>query len=234
MIAHIIRHRPALAALIFPAMFFAACCHTNNLSHYAWNGEKLLFTYAVEPGASRVRLNIDSPTPGTSPVADILTGAGSEILSGEAQKKLDNAVRPTGIAAAVTEGIEKALTTQLNVRPGTREDQPDFIVETLLEECSIFSGSVGLGLHIKAQTEIIHRPTGKRVWRDCVSEDAMIRHTPLGGIPIPGVGTAASIYNAAEFFKLSEKEIQDVVLSAAEETGRIMAQSIREDYGTSR
>jgi hypothetical protein len=218
--------------LFLPALLVAACCHTNSLSDYTWNGDKLLFTYSVEPGATSVRLNINSPAP-TNAVADILTGAGSDILSNEAQKKLDGAVRPDGIAASVTAGIEKVLTTQLMVKAGTRAENPDFIVETLLEECSIFSGSTGLGLHIKAQTEIIHRPSGRRVWRDCMSEDAVIRHTPLGGIPLPGVGTAASLYNAAEFFKLSEKEIQDHILAAAEETGRQLGQSLREDYGKS-
>jgi hypothetical protein len=230
MITHSLRHLILLA----PALLIAACCHTNNFSDYNLNGERLLFTYSVEPGASNVRLDISNPAPSGNAIADILTGAGSDILSGEAQKKLDNAVRPDGIAAAVTEGIEKALTAQLTVKPGRQEDNPDFIVSTLLEECSIYSGSTGLGLHIKTQTEIIHRPTGKRVWRDCITEDATIRHTPLGGIPIPGVGTAASIYNAAEFFKMSEKEIQDVILGAAQEAGRNMAQSIREDYGKSR
>ena len=217
-----------------PAILISACCHTNNFSDYNVNGEKLLFTYAVEPGATGVRLDISSPAPGANIVTDILTGAGSDILTGEAQKKLDNAVRPEGIAAAVTQGLEKVLSTQLTVTPATKADNPDFMVETVLEECSIFSGSTGLGLRIKAQTEIIHRPTGKRVWRDCMTQEATIRHTPVGAIPIPGVGTAASIYNASEFFRLSEKEIQDVILSAAEDAGRNLGQSVRKDYGKSR
>ena len=214
-------------------IWISACCHTNNFSDHPLSGQKLLFSYSVKPDAASVRLHISNPTPGHNVITDIVVGAGTEILSSEAQEKLNRAVRPEGIAAAVSTGIEKVLTTHLRFQGVSADQDPECVVETLVEECNIESGSTGIELSIKARTEMIHRATGDIIWRDCLEEKVMIKHTPAGAIPLPGIGTAASIYNAAEFFRLSEKEIQEILLQAAEETGRKLGESIRNDYSKS-
>jgi hypothetical protein len=218
--------------LILSVLFlFSACCHTNNLKQYVIMDKGFHYRTTVNPEATKVDVSIDSPAPGANPVVDVIAGAGSNIFSSEASEKLNRAVNPVGIAASISMGLEKVITTYYKGRTiPTPAENPAFIVETHLKECSLHSGSSGIVLHLEAQSEITDAATGKTVWRDCEDSNVPIRRTPAGTVPIPVLGTALSVYNAVEFFKLSEKEIQDVILSAAEDIGEQLGKSLRHDY----
>jgi hypothetical protein len=215
---------------VLVASIFTACCHTNNLKEYPISDRSFYFMTEVDPGATKVELNIDSPAPGRSAVIDVLADVGSGVLSSEASEKLNRAINPLGIAAAVSSGFEKVLTTHYKARAVIgRSDNPAFLVNTRLKECSLHSGSGGIELCIKSQAEITDAATGKTVWRDCEDNYVPVKRTPVGTVPIPVLGTAMSVYNASEFFKLSDHDIQDIILDAAENVGTNFGKSLRHD-----
>ena len=189
------------------------------------------YTTEVDPEATRVELNIESPTPGKATVVDVLAGVSSGVLSSEASAKLNRAVNPAGIAASVSMGFEKVIAMYFKARPVPAvSDHPAFIVNTRLKECSLRSASGGIELCLKTQVEITDAATGKMAWRNCEESYFPIKSTPAGTVPIPVLGTAISIYNATEFFKLSDKEIQDVILEGAEDSGTSHGKRLRRDY----
>ncbi|MBL0173969.1 MAG: hypothetical protein IPP94_01685 [Ignavibacteria bacterium] len=221
-----------LAILATAAM---GCGHTNELAKVDVTGATFLYQPLVESGSSVVRLRISDPAPGRNPVVEAIATVGSEVLSGEAQEKLNRAVRPVGVATAVAASIEKTVTTYLRGRTvSSVGDDPAFIVETLLHECDITSSATGLHLHVKASSTIVDRRSGKTVWDYSERHSVALRSTPGGVVPVPGVGTAVSVLNAVEFFRMSEKEIQDAVLDAAGRVGDAIGRELREDYSASR
>ena len=74
----------------------------------------------------------------------------------------------------------------------------------------------------------------RQVWNYSERHSVALRSTPGGVVPVPGVGTAVSVLNAVEFFRMSEKEIQDAVLDAAGRVGDAIGRELREDYSDSR
>jgi hypothetical protein len=223
--------KPQVLLMISIACMFTACCHTNNLKEYTIIDRSYCYLTEVDPEATKVDLNIDSPAPGASPVLDVLAGVSSGVLSSEASAKLNRAVNPAGIAASVSMGVEKVIATYYKARTvHSPSDNPAFTVNTRLKECALHSGSGGIELCLKTQVEITDVTTGKTVWRNCDESYFPIKRTPGGTVPIPVLGTAISIYNATEFFKLSDKEIQDIILAGAEDTGTEHGKRLRRDY----
>jgi hypothetical protein len=221
---------PALIAIAL-ACIFSACCHTNNLKDFTIMDRTYSYLTEVDAEATKVDLNIDSPAPGVHPVVDVLAGVSSGVLSSEASEKLNRAVNPAGIAASISMGFEKVVSTYFHARTiPTPSDHPAFLVNTRLKECSLHSGSGGIELCLKTQLEITDAATAKTVWRNCEESYYPIKQTPAGTVPIPVLGTAISIYNATEFFKLSDKEIQDIILAAAEDSGTSHGKILRHDY----
>jgi len=213
--------KPRLYPFTFVALacIVSACCHTNNLKDFTIIDRGWCYQTEVDPEATKVDLNIDSPAPGKNAVVDVLAGVSSGVLSSEASEKLNRAVNPTGIAAAISMGFEKVVAMYFKARTvPTVSDHPAFIVNTRIKECSLHSGSGGIELCLKTQIEITDAATAKTVWRNCEDSYFPIKRTPAGTVPIPVLGTAISIYNATEFFKLPDKEIQDIILDAAEDT----------------
>jgi len=212
------------------------CAHTNELANYQMAGKNIMFSSRVDPGAMRVDVSLTNPKAGEkNVVADILTGATSEILSAEAQKKIDAAVKPQGIAAAISDGLEKSAVTYLRSVPvSTIADDPMFITETVLRSCTINSSSGGISLGVRAETSMFDRSSGKIVWQYASSESVPLRRSSAAYLTPREVQTASSIYNATEFFRLSEKEIQDTIMDVARGVGRKLGDMLREDYSESR
>jgi hypothetical protein len=228
------RYSLSMPLFVLLACIIGGCGHTNNLKDYKLAGSVAKYVSIVEPDASRVRIHIDNPIPGAHPVTDILVSAGSDVLSAEAQAKIDRAVRPTGVAAAVAKGIESMLDTYCSVRqPAGREDEPAFIVETRLLKCELHSTSSGIMLSVGAETSIIDRGTARTIWKDGADGHVPIRRTASPAPGYPGAATATSVINAIEFFKLTDEEIQDLIAATAEQAGRRIGESFRKDYSES-
>jgi hypothetical protein len=231
----IMRRRLSFLVLVTITVLAGGCGHTNELAGVDMSGAAFYYAPFVEAGASMVRVHISDPLPGKNPVTDVLARVGSEVLSGEAQEKMNRAVRPIGVAQAVSSGVERTVVTYLRGRtvPAV-SDNPAFVVETTLRECDVRSASHGLFLHVKATSIIIDRRNAKTIWEYSDGQSVALRSTPGGVAPLPGVGTAVSVLNAVEFFSMSEKEMQDAVLDAAARVGEELGRELRENYSASR
>jgi len=227
-----VRH---LCSALFPAFMLFASCSTHKLALYEFRDSGFMYRSIADPAANFVRLNIASPDGGTSAIVAAVADIGSDILSGEAREKLNRAARPEGIAAAVASGVERTVNTYMGGKTASSlEQDPRFVGETVLLGCEFRSLPEGLFLYVDAVTALIDRSTGEDIWKNRESTSMDIKNTPAGAIPVPGIRTAVSIYNAVEFFKLSEKEIQDAILDAARRVGEKMARKLRGDYASSR
>ena len=211
------------------SFFIIGCSHTNELAKYRLTGLRYVSESSVESGAANVDISFDQMSAGSNPVTGILVAIGEGITTAEATNKLERAVKPAGVAASIAHGFERDLIRYLEVQRGASGDSiPDLIVNTHLEELKFHSGSSGVFVKIKAQTTIIDRASAAIVWQNREETEMPIRNSGNAtGVPI--LGTIVGIVNAAEFFKLSEKEIQDIVLSSAEDVGYLMGETLRED-----
>ncbi|MDH7514617.1 MAG: hypothetical protein QHI48_01900 [Bacteroidota bacterium] len=219
------------------ALFIIVCagCSSHHLEKYDFQGAGFLYRSTADPAAGMVHIHIEGFTDTPHPVVAAAAGIGSNILSEEARQKLDRAVRPAGVAAAVAKGVERTVNTYMGGRTvPALEDDPRFIVETVLRSCEIRSLASGLFLHVSAKSTIIDRATGRCIWDEVEASSVPLRYTPGGDVPVALVRTAASIYNAVEFFKLTEGEIQDAVLEAAGRVGDRIGEELRDDYADSR
>lgn len=223
----------SLAALAALALL-SACGPSHQLARYDFAGKEFMFRPVVASDASRVRIDIENPTPGGT-VGAIVAGIGSDVLSGGAESKLHNAVRPIGVASAINSGVQRTVETYLS---GTGVDaageRTDFVVETVLRQCDVVSRATGVFLRVEALCMLIDRRTGEEIWDEAEAVTSTITFTPSGAVPVPGVATAASVVNAVRFFAMSEKEIQDAVLAAATDVGEVIGRRLREDYAGSR
>lgn len=204
------------------------CSHTNNLEKYQLAGRGYVSETFVAADAANVEVHIDNPSPQKDPITGVLVAIGEGITAAEAQKKFERAVKPEGVAASVANGFEIDLERYLEVRQITEGQKPDVIVRTNLEEMSVFTSAFGIFLKVKAETTMIDRASAGIIWQNSEEAEVPLRKTTAAGF-IPGVATGASIANAAEFFNLPEKEIQDAVLKAAEGVGALMGETLRAD-----
>ncbi len=230
---HCIRRRArashAFAGILLLALSLAAagCGHTNNLATYPTNGEE----YETQSRISREAGGISvSMGPGTgNPFADIGIAIGTGAASLKALEKLSRAVKPEGVAGAISMAFEKDAVQYLRIHPaGGGVDTTGFLIRTNLDQFQIRSHPEGIYLHVKAEVTIISRRNGGIVWEDGEETDVPIRRTEGASIH-PVAATIAGIVNAAQLLELSEAEIQDAVLFAAGEVGMQIGDVLRED-----
>jgi len=217
---------PAILAIM--SALVIGCGHTNRLSEYPINGKKALFRHYVDPSAPTSWVIVESPTSNT--IVDIIAGIGSAIASDQARRKLDAAVNGDSVASFLAQGITLATTEYLGIRPvASLADDPDLIIETELDEYKFISASTGLGVHTRGRSRITDRRSGVIVWEDSEGRYVSLTHTflaPLGGRVI---SSGASIFNAVQFFAMSEEEIRSVIGNACVATGREIGDVLRED-----
>lgn len=229
------RRTLSLLCFLLAAGLAGGCGHTNKLAGVDMSGAPFFYQTFVEANATMVRVHVSDPLPGGNPVTDVLARVGSEVLSGGAQEKMNRAVRPSGIAQAVSESVERTVSMYLRGRsvPAVTDD-PAFVVETTLRQCDVNSGSHGVSLHVEATTLIIDRRNGRTIWEYSEGRSVDLRSTPGGVAPVPGVRTAVSVLNAVEFFRMPEKDMQDAVLDAAARVGEEIGRELRENYSDTR
>jgi hypothetical protein len=217
------------------ALLLGACGPSHHLAEYSLANQTVMFQSSAAPDVTFVRVNIANPAPGRNVVVDIVAGAGSDILSAEAQDKVSRAVNPDGLAAAVSQGVERAIVMYIGGKPsGAFVADAPFVMDTRLLSCEVHSDAGGLSLYVEAASSLIDRATGREIWDTRENAHVPVQRTPAGIVGPPAAGTATSIFNAVEFFRLSDKEIQDALLAAAQEAGRRIGMELREDYSSSR
>lgn len=222
-----LRTFPLSGLLLAFSLAAAGCGHTNNLAKYPAAGQ----AYGTETRISREAGDASvSMGPGTgNPFADIAVAIGSGVASLKAMEKLQRAVKPEGVAGAISAAFEKDAVQYLRIHPaGEGVDTSGFLVRTYLDQLQVLSHAEGVFLHVKAKVTIISRREGGIVWEDGEESDVPIRRTEGASIH-PVTATIAGIANAAQLLSLSEAEIQDAVLFAAGEVGMQIGDVLRED-----
>lgn len=218
-----------ITILVIFSLFIIGCSHTNELAKYKLTDLRFVSESYVESGAANVNISFDQISAGGNPVTGILVAISEGITAAEATKKLESAVKPSGVAASISHGFEQDLIRYLDVQKEMSGDtKPDLIVKTILQQLEFHSGPSGVYMKIKAEATIIDRVSAAIIWQNWEETEMPIRNTS-GATGVPVVGTVLGIVNAAEFFKLSEKEIQDIVLKTAEDVGYLMGETLRED-----
>jgi hypothetical protein len=217
-----------LLYLLATLLLATGCAHTNKLAEYPIAGKTAVYRTSVSADASGSWLEVDSPSDNTA--ANVVAAIGSVILTDQARKKLDRAVSRDSIAHYLSGGVRSATYDYLALREvASTADNPDLIIETQVTDFKVVSSSLGLHIRASGKTRIIVRATGMIVWENDESHTVPLSATylaPLGGRV---VRSGASIFNAVQFFNLSEEEIREVVNRAAEDAGSEIGETLRED-----
>lgn len=212
-------------AILTLSVIMVGCGHTNNLAKYDIAGRTATFrAYSSASGSSSVV--VDSPD-NESIIADIAAMVGSGVLSSQARQKLSRAINTDSIAQSVGRGIQSSTFDYLSLRPVDRD--ADFIVETELTNFELVSGSSGLRARVCAESRVIDRMTGGLVWEDSEAHTIVISNTFVAAIGPDVVRTGAGVFNAIQLVNMDENEIRAVIDHAAEQAGREIGETLRED-----
>lgn len=223
----------SIAVVLMALALLAGCGHINNLDKYDLNGKSMFFEESVSSDVNDVRIvypsSKKSDSSGYNIVEEVASMAGAMILTSATKNKLRNAANPRAIAGGVSRGIEKGLVRYLYARPVRRlDDATRFIVTTTLTECEIVSTAYGVYLKVYAETRITDRMSGEIVWENCEAERVALRRSP-SLYSVTDDNTAGKVTQAAELLSLSESEIREVMVAAAEDIGASMSETFRED-----
>ena len=224
------------------AFILTGCGHTNELAKYDLTSKAFYFEDAVAPGAQQVNVDFSSPLEskvgvGKSEnvsawldIAGAVTSIVSAVVSSETQEKLESAIDMNEVAYYVSQGIEEALARYYTVQSvESLQDNPEFIVETILISCQLGSSDKGVSILVEASSRIIDRKTATIVWEYSDSNVVPVTETGSSYTDPTGVSSALSVISAAQLADLSEKEIQAGVYNAAAGAGAMIAEVLRED-----
>mgnify|MGYP007030111373 CR=1 FL=1 len=211
-------------------LFFG--CRTNNLSKFDLNSKKMYFEEIVASGATNIRITYSSDRPPSKDdpggiIKDIAKGIGTAFLSADIESKLIRAANPDTIIQAISFGVENALVKYLNVQPQyTLNNESEFVVTTILEKCELVSNPNGIYISVQAEVEITQRGTGELVWENTETNYSPIRQNYAYGTTSSSV---SDVIQATQLATLSEPELRTIINSAAQDVGRKMANTLRED-----
>ncbi|MEN3026370.1 MAG: hypothetical protein ABDH31_01510 [Chlorobiota bacterium] len=210
-------------------------CHTNRLAQYPIIGSTALFQVQVSPRAFGAEVWIaplpeDTARPREAKwMLEIARTAGEFLTEAAAYQKLQQAIVPEELALSAGRGFQKAAEDYLRLRPvRSREDNPAFLVETILEEFTLASSSFGVSAQVRVRSRIIHRETARIVWEDSEHTSIPLQRTTAAAF-VPGVATVASILNAGRLLSLEAEEIRRILAQAAQRAGEELGESLRKD-----
>jgi hypothetical protein len=221
-----------LASLLLTALAFivSSCGHTNELEHYDLKNKSFIYQYRIPADA------IDASTwvSGPEGPAGIIAIIGSSIARDEAIEKLSRAANPDTLALAMSKGIENVTSTYIGIRRVKNfEDNPDFIVETILDEYQVNASDYGISVRVEGTTRIAERGTGKIIWEYDDCKTISLSDTWYAGMLGPGA-TVVGAFNIARLLSLPDAELRAVLKHAAEEAGAKIAEEFRDDYSEAR
>ena len=214
---------------------FAGCSHTNELAKYNVRGQNYLYRDFVSSNAGMIQIvtedysaKKDSGQSDTEKVLSAIASIGSDIISENAKEKLENSVNTQSLVGYISTGLEEALKTYLDAKSvETVDDNPQFIVETTLNECKLIVRKNGTFVNVNAKSVIIDRATGNVVWDNTEVRTIPINTNYTGSKETSSVEN--KIFNAIQLTSLSEEELNKAVGRAAEEAGYEMGKTLRED-----
>ena len=215
-------------------IILASCTHTNNLSQFNLNGQKVFFDNIASARGSATRIyyneKFDEGKDEKQQLIEfVATAVGKAILSSETEKKLLAAVDAGELAEKISDGMESSMVKYLMIRPSKSLDaETRFICTTRLRECNIVSSPAGVYVYAKATCEITDRSTGSIVWDNTETERFYIRRSVAGAVGEINEN-AGKIAQSIELISVSTEQIKENVHGAASELGYEMAGQLRED-----
>jgi len=231
-----------LLLIVFAAILFASCSSVNNLKDYDLNGKKIYFDEIVGRDANSVQIydvnstnnsntNTNTNKSSTDKVLDAIgsigTSIGKSLTESEVRQKLNRNSDPKMVLDAISSGIEKTLIQYLSITAENDvKGQYDYIVTTTLEELALKSGSSGAYISASAICTITSRKDGKIVWQQSDTETVQLRS---GSINSKDSDMVKNIMQISSLASLSDDEIKNAIINAANEVGRSIANDLRED-----
>ena len=212
-------------------IFLAGCAHTNELAKYDLSGKEMLFSNHVSANAGKLQFVNHTPSKKGKDKNDVISAIasiGSDILSESSKSKISDAVSTDSIASYVSEGLKNALITFVKIKPvDSINKNPQFVVETTIEQCQLVVGTDHVSIIVQASSRIIDRNSGNIVWDDDETETVPIEENYANDKD--NSSTLNKVISAVQLSSLSEKEIQKVVNEAAKNAGRKIGETFRED-----
>ena len=221
----------SLSLFALSLIFLAGCGHTNELAKYDLKGQGVLFKNSVSPDAAVIEVVSENPPnkKNNKDLLSVIASVGSDILNETSISKIQKAVSTDSVADNVSEGLKEALLTYLAINPvESINDNPQFIVETTVNECKLINRSSGAFVKVSAESQIIDRSTGKIIWDNYESDTVPVKknNNNIHG----NSDNVDNVINAIQLSSLSEKEIQRVVNNASKSAGGLMGNTLREDF----
>lgn len=227
--------RLTLISFILLSLIWTGCSHTNELAKYNIRGMNFLYKDFVSSNAQIIKIittdyssEPDTGKSETEKVLSSIASIGSDIISDNAKEKLEKSVNTELLVGYISSGLENALETYLEAKTvESMDNDPQFIVETTLEECKLLVQKNGTYVNINAKSEIIDRATGRVIW-----DNREIRTLPINQNYTSNKETSKvenKIFNAIKLTSLTKKELNNAVGRAAEEAGYEMGKTLRED-----
>jgi PBP1b-binding outer membrane lipoprotein LpoB len=213
----------SLTVLLFGALLLASCGHTNELAHYRVKGASANYRSRVESGAMKSTASISDTS--SNPITNIAASIGSDAASRATQQKIASAISSEELAKYFAAGMHQSSKDYLQLKE--IPDNGTYIVESILQEFSVNSSSSGVNATVRGTSRIIERATGKIVWEDQETNTVPLRSTPTTGSSLSA--SLASAFNIAQLADLSVAEIRTVLVNTADEAGKQMAETLRED-----
>lgn len=221
------------------SLFLAACAHTNKLENYNLKAKKVLFDDRVSANARQLEITTKSSynkkddekekekdNEFLEQLAGILAGGFSESTKDD----IVDAVDTESLIAHISEGMKNTLTKYLNVEiVNSMYEEPDYIVENSLERCKLNVSKSSTTIYVSAESRILDLKSGDVVWDNTESKSI-----PLSGIISVGnkkfdSQIEADLFLLGQLASLPKEEVNNKIGLAAEEVGRDMGETLRED-----
>ncbi|MCS7176530.1 MAG: hypothetical protein NZ960_02725 [Candidatus Kapabacteria bacterium] len=232
-------------------IFLTGCNTTNRLAQYPILGSTALFNTQVPPKASldvdicdddsllaksqpkdedttRPRQDdwierVNETVETVVAAVEILSMVTTPFIESAVAHRLRPAIVPEELALAAGRSFQKAAEDYLRLRPvRSQEDEPAFLVETILEEFTLESCNAGVRAQVQVRSRIIHRRTTRIVWENFERASAPLQHVTARG---PGSG----VLPAELLLSLQPEEIRHILAQAAQQAGQKLGEKLRKD-----
>lgn len=211
---------------IIAAGLLSSCGHTNNLAQYPIADSTFAFHTTMD-GKATVHSSI--PSYDTTWVAHLITGiaeGASNVLIASKVERID----PAYIAGAVTRQFSHDFRDMMRCRElAEYEGRPTYVVESRVHDCTLQSSSHDATFSLSLQVRIVRERDGAVVWEDGESVTELLSGE-TGHLHRGPVKSVISGINAAAIIAMSDDQLRDVLIYAAESAAATLADEVYKDF----
>ncbi len=232
---------PCLSVLIVIVYAFLGigCGHLNKLDTVKFRSSSVYSDYRLSGDAARgvvcvgylsAKPVVKDSTHIFGQILNTVGTIGSSIATSTVESKIARSVSPDSLGWFVASGFEESLQRYAMVKPvNSLHGNPDFIAETLLERYELSSTQFNVYAKVTITSRIIERSTGKKIWENSESKTIELSSISPAGVSSPIGRSVSGIVNMIQILSMTDEEVKGVLLAAAEEAGRKMGETFRED-----